>query len=109
MASKLTLSGKDLQKAIIDLAHAKGWLVAHFQSVKTEQRGWVTPVSADGKGYPDLTLVRDRVVFMEIKGDGDRLRPDQDKWIAALQDAGAEVVVIHQKDWRNGLVDLILA
>lgn len=106
---KPVLRGKELQKAIIDLAHLHGWLVAHFQSVKTEQRGWVTPVAADGKGYPDLTLVRERVVFMEIKGDGDKMRPDQDKWIAALQDAGAEVCVVHPADWRNGAIDQILA
>ncbi len=108
MASPLRLTGTVLQKEIVRLANAKGFLVAHFQSVKTDQRGWVTPVGAQGKGFPDLCLVRDRIVFIEVKGDGDRLRPDQVKWLDALAAAGVEAHVIRPKEWRDGTVDRIL-
>src|SRR5690606_644046 len=86
------LSGRDLQKGIIELARRHGWIAAHFTAVRTEH-GWRVPVAADGKGFPDLILVRDRLVAVEVKGDGDQLRPDQKRWLAALRISGVEAHV----------------
>lgn len=108
MGSSPVLRGGALQKSIIDLAHLYGWRVAHFSAVKDSRGVWRTPVKADGKGFPDLILVRDRLIAAEIKGDGDRLRPDQEEWISALKNAGVETYVWKPADWRSGEIDLIL-
>jgi hypothetical protein len=101
------LKGRELQRAIIDLARRLGWRVGHFPPVPTE-RGWRTPVAADGKGFLDLVLVRERVVWAEIKGDTDRLRREQQGWIDALRMAGQEVYVWSPETWRSGEVESIL-
>lgn len=98
------LRGGPLQKAIIDMGRATGWRVAHFPPVQTE-RGWRVPVGADGKGWPDLVLVRDRVLVIEVKGDGDYLKPEQDLWLAAFRLAGIEVMVGTPTLWRDGVIE----
>ena len=74
-----------LQEAILELAGILKWRVAHFRPAKTE-KGWRTPVAADGKGFPDLVLVRgDRLIFAELKGPRGRVSPEQQGWLDALQ------------------------
>lgn len=93
------MSGKVLQATIIELAQMYGFRAAHFPSVLVTGRDgkpvFRTPVSAQGKGWPDLVLVRrhDRVMFVEVKGDGDKLRPEQEQWLDDLRSVGAEVYV----------------
>jgi VRR-NUC domain len=97
----------ELQKAVIDTAHIFSWRVAHFRPAQTS-KGWRTPVSADGKGFPDLVLVRERVVYAELKGHGGRLSQDQLDWISALRGAKQEMHVWYPSDWTNGLIERIL-
>jgi hypothetical protein len=102
------MSGKVLQGAIIELAHMYGWRVAHWPSVLITGRSgkpyYATPLAADSKGFPDLVLVRrhDRVMFVEVKGDGDRLRDEQAVWLSDLQAAGSEVHVWSPKELDSG-------
>jgi hypothetical protein len=102
------INGRNLQKSIIPLARLKGWRIAHFPPVKTD-RGWRVPVGADGKGWPDLMLARDRVIAVEIKGDGDSLRPEQSEWLTAFRLAGIEAYVWRPRDWLDGTIDEILS
>ena len=90
----------DFQRQVIDLARLLGWTVAHFRPARTEQ-GWRTPVAADGAGFPDLVLVRDRVLFVELKSARGRTSPDQDAWIEALTEAGAEVYLWRPDDFDD--------
>lgn len=101
------LKGRELQRAIIELARRLGWRVAHFPPVATE-RGWRTPVAADGKGFPDLILVRDRVVIAEVKGDSDRLRAEQRAWLDAFSLAGMSSYIWTPESWRKGEVEQCL-
>lgn len=90
---------------VIDLAHTLGWHVAHFHQSQIRPGVWVTPVKADGKGWPDLVLVRDRLVVAELKNDSksnSRVTPEQQKWIGLLMTAGVEVYV-----WRPRDLDVI--
>ncbi len=93
------MKGKDLQKSVIDLAHLYHWSVVHNPAVETKHRGWTTALAADSKGFPDLLLFRDRVVAIEIKGDGDTLKPDQLIWRDRIQRAGVEWYVVRPNDW----------
>lgn len=49
-------------------------------------------------GYPDLTLVRDRVVFIELKTEKGKLSDRQRDWLEALLNAGAEAYVARPSD-----------
>lgn len=102
------MTGKALQKGIIELARRRGWRVAHFPAVRDHTGYWRTAVAADGRGFPDLLLVRDRVVAAEVKGDGDRLRADQEQWITAFRLARVETYLWTPKDWSAGIIDEIL-
>lgn len=88
------------QKQIIDLAHLYSWKIAHFRPALTE-KGWRTPVSADGAGFVDLVLVRDRVIFAEIKSKSGRLTDQQRDWGVALLAADAEYYTWRPSDWDS--------
>lgn len=101
------MKGRELQRAIIDCARRLGWRVAHFPPVPTE-RGWRTPVAADGKGFLDLILLRERLVVAEVKGDTDRLRPEQQVWIDAWSLAGIPVYIWTPEGWASGNIEAVL-
>ena len=91
------LAEAEFQRQVIDLAHILGWRVAHFRPAMTAH-GWRTPVQADGKGFPDLVMVRrDRLIFAELKAEKRKLTPEQVEWFNALT-AVAEVYVWHPAD-----------
>lgn len=99
---KLTVqkeSEADFQTWVIDLAHIRGWLVAHFRPARIVKNGVVsyrTAVSADGAGFPDLVLVRDRrLMLVELKSDKGILSEAQDKWLRVLSLTKAEIHI-----WR---------
>lgn len=92
-------------KQIIELAHLYGWICAHFRSVNTD-KGWRTPVQADGAGFPDLVMVRERIIFAELKSDKGKVSDTQSEWLAALKVAAAEVYVWRLKDWEK-IVDVL--
>ena len=96
------MKGRELQREIIKSANRLGWACATFPPVETA-RGWRTPAGAQGKGWPDITLVRDRVVFAEVKGT-DTVRPDQRLWANRLLLAGAEVHLWTPVQWEDGSV-----
>ena len=103
------MSEVQLQSAVLEMAKLLGWRVAHFRTANTTQ-GWMTPVAADGKGFPDLCMVRgERLLFVELKAEKGRLSPEQDEWLAALQvSRQCGVAVFYPRDWRNGTVEAVL-
>jgi hypothetical protein len=100
MADRLPITEAQWQQTVLDTAAAHGWTVAHFRPARTVD-GWRTPVAADGKGWPDLVLVRDRVIFAELKSARGRLSGDQQAWIHRLTAAGQEVHVWRPDDWPH--------
>lgn len=94
---------KDWQRDIIRLAQTLGWKAAHFRPAQTS-KGWRTAVAADGAGFPDLVLVRDRVLFVELKNEKGVMKQEQLEWKAALETAGAE----HHM-WRPEDLDQVMA
>jgi hypothetical protein len=107
------MSGKILQSTIIELAQMYGFRVAHFPSVLVTGRDgkpvWRTALAAGSKGFPDLVLVRrdDRVLFVEVKGDGDRLRPEQEAWLDDLRTV-VEVHVWTPAELDSGEIQAVL-
>jgi hypothetical protein len=91
---------------VVELAHLKGWRVCHFRPGRTAS-GWRTAVSFDAQGWPDLCLVRERVVCAELKSEHGVLSTLQSDWITALEAAKAEVYVFRPSDWPK--VERVLA
>lgn len=104
----------DFQATVIDYARRRGWRVAHFRKAQNQRGDWRTPVAADGKGFPDLVLVRDRVLFIELKTDVGRLTREQKLWRDALLRAGigshragsADYDVWRPRDWNRIVEEL---
>jgi hypothetical protein len=75
---------REFQAEVIRLAKLLGWRVYHtFNSRRS------------ASGFPDLVLVRDRVMYAELKTDRGKPTPLQLEWAQALTGAGAEVYL-----WR---------
>src|SRR4030067_717817 len=81
--------GAHLSEEVIAPAHLRGGDAAHFRPARTE-KGWRTPVSADGAGFPDLVLVRDRIVFAELKSEKRHMSEEQLAWASRITKAGGE-------------------
>ena len=96
LPGRLALTESDLMRAVTDLASLLGWTWVHLRPAQTNH-GWRTPVSGPlGKGWPDLVLVRTRdrrVLFVELKGSGGTLAPEQKAVLETLADAGQDVAV----------------
>lgn len=69
-------------KGTTSLANMFGWEHVHFRAALTKQ-GWRTPGSGTlAKGWPDLSLFRDRgnrrqIIFAELKSNVNSLTPDE--------------------------------
>ena len=85
------MTEKHFQSQVVKFAKMTGWLVYHpYDSRKS------TP------GYPDLTLVKDRVMFRELKSEIGRLTLYQTAWAKRLLAAGADYAI-----WRPSQLQAI--
>ncbi len=97
------MSEADLQRSIVDLARTLGWTVLHIDDARREvvnaagQRRLVGDKNA--AGLPDLIMLRERIVWAELKRERGRLRPTQQHILADLRHAGAEVYLWKPSDW----------
>ena len=82
------LNEKEFQSQVTEVAVMLGWLVYHTHDSRRSP-----------PGFPDLTLVRERVVFAELKVGKNKLTDDQVKWAKALRQAkGVEYYVWRPED-----------
>lgn len=93
------ISEAEFQRQVIQFARLRGWRTAHFRPGLTRAGRWATAVQGDGAGFPDLVLVRDRVLFAELKVRGRLPTAEQVAWLKALQSAGAEAYLWRETDW----------
>jgi hypothetical protein len=95
---------KEFQLQVIEYAQARRWRVAHFRAVRVQRSSgecyYETPVAADGKGFPDLIIVRgDRLLAAELKVPGNDTSEEQDRWLAAFRGAGVPTFVWYPEHW----------
>jgi hypothetical protein len=81
------VSEKAWQGQVVELARMLGW--RHFHAFDSRR---------SPSGYPDLTLVRDRVVWVELKSESGKPSAAQRSWLDALEAAGAEVYLWKPSD-----------
>lgn len=83
-------SETEFQEEFVSLFKGLGWKGYHpFNSRKSVA------------GYPDWTLVRDRVVWIELKTEEGDASADQLNWIDDLKKAGGEVYLFRPSDWSE--------
>lgn len=109
VAPRKRMSGSVLQDAIVEMAHFRGWMVAHFAPAQVGGGAWRTPYKYDTEGFPDLVLVRERLVMAEVKGHGDTVRAEQEQWLSRLTEAGVEAYIWRPGDLTSGSIDRLLA
>lgn len=111
------MSESQLQEAVIDCAHTFRWMVAHFRPARVMRGGreiYETPVAADGKGFPDLVLVRrGRLVFAELKTASGKPSAHQDVWLRELfaverESATVQTFVWRPEHWLSGEIEDVL-
>ena len=88
---------------ILDLAKICGWRRAHFRPAQTG-RGWRTAVSADGKGFPDLLLVRRKTkskLVAELKVPPNECTAEQKEWLADCEMVGIPAFTWTPTDWEE--------
>lgn len=79
---------KDFQAAVVKRAKELGWLTYHTRDSRKSE-----------EGFPDLVLVRDRIVWMELKSATGKPTAPQLCWIEALGGVFAEVYLFRPADW----------
>jgi hypothetical protein len=106
---KNTMTEREFQDAVVDVAHLWGWRVFHARAAGTN-KGWRTPIAYDGKGYPDLTMIHPKgyIIFAEMKREtGSSTSDDQIAWGQVLTDCAANIdnwignaCPVHYRVWR---------
>lgn len=84
----------EFQHAVEHLARLHGWLRFHARPAQVRPGVWRTPFSGEA-GFPDLVLLRERLLLVELKTERGRLTAEQRRWITTAQAAGIECHV-----WR---------
>ena len=77
----------DWQRDVVKLAKTLGWRVYHTYNSRRSAHG-----------FPDLVLVRDRVVYLELKREKTHPTDEQKAWIRDLLAAGAEVYIARPRN-----------
>lgn len=89
------------QQIVARYARMRGWKVVHVPKVRKTDGDYRTVVDYDGKGFFDLVLFRDRVVFAELKSEDGRRTPEQEAWAGIARRAGQEVHLWKPSDWET--------
>jgi len=104
----LHMTEASLQEAVASLAHVYRWRVAHFRAAVTG-KGFRTPVAYDGKGFPDLILVRRPFVLaVELKADAGFLDDDQERWCNAFANGVVPYDVWTPREFADGTIARVL-
>lgn len=74
-----------------ELARLGGWLTMHPLESRGSEPGW-----------PDLALCRPpELLFIELKAQKGRVRPEQQVWLDALNGCGIEAFVVRPSDLNS--------
>jgi hypothetical protein len=87
------------QAQVVQLAELYGWAYLHIRPARIRDRHLTPVAGALGPGWPDLVLVRERVVYAELKADRGTISGVQHAVHAALRAAGCEVHVWRPRDF----------
>jgi hypothetical protein len=99
-------SEAEFQAWVIDTARMSGWRVAHFRPAWQGER-MITPVAADGAGFPDLILVKGpHEVAAELKVEPNTPSDEQLEWLVRFALAGRPAYLWYPRDEK--FIELLL-
>lgn len=85
------LTEKEWQRQVVQLARTLGWhRPMHIYDSRRSEPGW-----------PDLALVRDRFLLLELKTDTGVISAHQAGWIQRLTAANVEVYVVRPRHLQH--------
>ena len=87
------MTEKAFQSDVMRVAKMLGWLCYHTYDSRRS-----------ASGFPDLVLVRERVLFRELKVGKNKLSQSQELWRDSIMDTGGDWA-----EWRETDMDDIVA
>lgn len=91
------MTERQFQTRVTTFATAIGWWVYHPYDSRRSREGW-----------PDLTLIRgSRLLFLELKTQSGRIRPEQLDVITRLKTAGQTALIVRPSDWPAVVDELV--
>jgi hypothetical protein len=98
-----TIIGTD---TIPGLARTLGWVCLHHHDTRREvvnpRTGERTLIGdKDAAGLPDWLLIRDRLIWVELKAEGNGPNPEQRRILRLIFDAGGEAYVWRPSDYEE--------
>ena len=93
MKNQVQITEKEFQSRVVKFARLLNWAVYHTYDSRRS-----------APGFPDLVLVKDRVLYRELKTEKGKLTDHQKVWAASLHGAGADYSV-----WRPSQLKAIYA
>ena len=84
---------QQFQHTVIKMAEQQGWLIYHVANVRGQLR------AKSSVGFPDLILLKHKLVAWECKRSGRQASEEQQKWIDAFTQIGVESRVITPEDY----------
>jgi len=82
-----------LQAAVIELAGVLGWWVYHTKDSRRSQ-----------PGFPDLVLIRDRIIYRELKNSKRKVTREQTEVGERITLAGGDWAVWRPADWDEDII-----
>ena len=86
------MTEREWQAEVVAIARSTGWTTYHTHDSRRSEPGW-----------PDLALVRERLVLAELKTDTGRISAHQERWLSLLSQAGVETYVWRPSDREHVL------
>lgn len=83
------MSERELQNALVQLCRGLGWPHFYVRCVAQKQGAKLNAAFVGPAGFPDLVLLdphRKRLMFVELKTETGRLRPEQVAWLELLSE-----------------------
>lgn len=94
LTARQILDGQVTEKAymqqIIDLARKCGYYCYHCHDSRRSM-----------PGFPDLMIIADRIIFLEVKTETGKLSPEQRAVIHRLRSAGCLAMVVRPSNWSD--------
>ena len=103
---------KDFHDNVVALATLLHWRVWHDRATnapsKCKNCGAVLQFARNPSGFPDLLLMRERLIWRELKREGEDPKPKQHAFGQQLVDAGEDYDVWRPSDWSSGRIEMEL-